>query len=195
MNEVAYYPELAEYLEKTIKANLTNSSIIVKGLYLPEYGSQVRSFLSHYISQNKENVSESLKLFAQDVPKLRTDIVILLDNPSTNKFEMIIIEAKLLGSAGLTELSQLIGYSLVTKIKYGLLINIKGGASNELAHILETDLDLALVDRKLTDPPYEVIHKIGMMTYNPDTANLTSIETSSVKSLPQLVQEIESSIG
>lgn len=195
MNEVAYYPELAACLESTIKANLNNPSINVKGLYLPEYGSQIRAFLHRYISENEGTVSESLKVFAEDVPKLRTDIVMLLDNPSTNKFEMIIIEAKLLGSAGLTELSQLIGYSLVTKIKYGLLININGGASNELAHILETDLDLARIERTISDEPFSITHKIGMMTYSSETANLSSIETSSVKSLPQLVEEIEASIS
>lgn len=118
-----------------------------------------------------------------------------MDNPATNKFQIIIVEAKLLGSAGLTELSQLIGYCLVTKAGFGLLINVNGGASNELATILNQDLDLTKIQRKLTHEPFEITHKIGVMSYSSETKNLSYIPTSALKSLPQVIEEIVTSIS
>lgn len=195
MIEVDYYPELSEVLENTIKANISDPNITVKALYLPEYGSNIRSFLAKYLESDGVIVSDSLRLYAEDVPKLRTDIIVLLDNPTTNKFQIIVVEAKLLGAAGLTELSQLIGYCLVTKAGYGLLINVNGGASNELTTILNQDLDLTKIERKLTHQPFETTHKIGVMTYSSETRNLSYIPTSALKSLPQVIQEIVDAIG
>lgn len=195
MIEVDYYPELSEVLENTIKANVNDPNIHIKALYLPEYGSNIRSFLAKYLGEQGVVASDTLKRYAEDVPKLRTDIIVVLDNPKTNKFQIIVVEAKLLGSAGLTELSQLIGYCLVTKASHGLLINVNGGASNELTTILNQDLDLTKIERKLTHEPFETTHKIGVMTYSSETRNISYIPTSALKSLPQVIQEIVEAIG
>lgn len=195
MNEVAYYPELALCLEEIIRANLTNDDITVRCFYLPNDGHNIRSYLEGYLSDSNHLASRALQEFALDVPKIRTDLAILVDNPVTNKFKIILVEAKLLGSAGLTELSQLIGYCLVTKVTYGILVNINGGVSNELAHILTTDEDVMKIERKLAVEDQSITHKIGVMTYHPQTRNLSYIPTSAINSLPQVIEEIESSIS
>jgi len=195
MNEVAHYPQLAESLETAVKANLRATDVQVKVLYLREHGNDIRSFLAHYIQTDGVVASEALKTYAADVPKLRTDLAVLLDNPATNKFSLIIIEAKLLGSAGLTQLSQLIGYCLVTRAPYGLMVNINGGASGELTTILNVDQDIARIQRTLSGPPHEITHKIGFLTYSTETKNLSYVPTSSVTSLPQVVAEIEESLA
>lgn len=191
MNEVAYYPELAKHLEVAITANLTDSSVNIKALYLPTFGSNIRSFLASYLADHALDASDALRKYSLDVPKIRTDIAVVFDNPKTNKFQILLIEAKLLGSAGLTQLSQLLGYCLVTKAEYGLLINIGGGISNELADIIAFDKDVIKIDRTLKAPPFKILHKIGIMSYIPATNGFQYYPTESVGSLPQVVGEIE----
>lgn len=195
MKEVDYYPELAVRLEEVISANISDNDINIKAMYLPAYGSQIREFLSKYIASNPNNVSESLREFAKDVPKLRTDMIVLADNPTTNKFTIIIIEVKLLNSAGLSELSQLIGYNLVSKIRYGILINVGGGVSSELQDILITDKDVTEIERKISVSPYAQLHKIGVMSYLPTTKNLDYVETLSGVSIPSLANEIQQELS
>lgn len=195
MKEVDYYPELAERLEEVISANISNPDINIKAMFLPNYGSQIREFLSRYIADNQDNVSKKLVDFAKDVPKLRTDMVVLADNPKTNKFTIVIIEVKLLNSAGLSELSQLIGYNLVSKIQYGILVNVGGGVSKELQDILITDEDVTEIERKISISPYKQLHKIGVMSYIPTTKNLDYVETLSGVSIPSLTSEIEQELS
>lgn len=195
MNEVSYYPQLAESLENIFSSNLTNSSINMKALYLPEHGSQVRSFLKKYIEMNPGNVSESLIKFSLDVPRLRTDIVILFDNPKTNKFKLVIVEVKLVTSAGLSELSQLIGYSLVTKIEYGVLVNINGSISSELKDILLTDIDISKIQRLDSKSSNKTEYKYSVLGYNSNTNNFNYIETLSRSSIPSLTEQLENEIS
>ena len=195
MNEVSYYPELASSLEETIKANLSSNDINVKALYLPTYGNNIRDYLVYYVEHNKGNVSKSLEVFLKDVPKVRTDTIVLFDNPKTDKFTIVIVEVKLLNSAGLSEFSQLIGYNLVTKIEYGILVNVGGRISTDLNSILISDADVTKIERIISTPPYKQMHKIGVMSYNPSTKNLDYIETLTGVSIPKLVQEIENKLS
>ncbi len=194
MNEVAYYPEIAVALEREITANLNGSAINVKVAYLPTYGSQLRQFLAAYIEQATET-SAALQVFARDVPKIRTDLAIILDNPSKNAFEIVIVEAKLVSSAGLSELSQLIGYSLVSKTKYGLLLNINSGISNDLSMILETDADIVNIDRRLVNSDESSVHKFGVVKYSSETKQISNFPTRSVRSLATMIEEIEDRIS
>jgi len=195
MNEVDYYPELSKQLETVIIANLSNGDIKVKALYLPFDGSNVRSYLDKYLNTPHVNASDSLRHYAIDVPKLRTDVVLVFDNPVTNQFKLVIVEVKLLGSAGLSELSQLIGYSLVTKAEYGLLINVNGGVSNELASIMSIDKDLTYIERLINDTDKQTTTSIGVMSYTHDTYNFEYFPTQAIKSLPHLVETIQNQIS
>lgn len=195
MNEVSYYPELAASLEETIKANLSNGDINVKALYLPTFGNNIRDYLNYYVEHNRDNASESLRDFSKDVPKVRTDTIVLFDNPKTDKFTIVIVEVKLLNSAGLSEISQLIGYNLVTKIEYGILVNVGGRISTDLNSILLSDADVTKIERIISTPPYKQMHKIGVMSYDPSTKNLNYIETLTGVSIPKLVQEIENKLS
>lgn len=195
MNEVSYYPELASSLEEAIKANLSNENINIQALYLPTFGNNIRDYLDYYIEHNKGNVSNSLIDFSKDIPKVRTDTIVLFDNPTTDKFTIVIVEVKLLSSAGLSEFSQLIGYNLVTKIEYGILVNVGGRVSTDLNSILISDADVTKIERIISTPPYKQMHKIGVMSYNPTTKNLDYIETLTGVSIPKLVQEIENKLS
>lgn len=195
MNEVSYYPELASSLEDAVRANISDADINVKALFLPTYGNNIRDYLQKYIDSNKNNVSNSLIDFAKSVPKVRTDIILLFDNPVTDKFTIVIVEVKLLNSAGLSEFSQLIGYNLVTKIEYGILVNVGGGISSDLNSILLTDADITKIERIISTPPYKQMHKIGVMSYNSTTKNLDYVETLTGVSIPKLVSEIQSRLS
>lgn len=195
MKEVDYYPQLATSLEKVFLSNIINNDINVKALYLPDYGSQVRSFLTKYIEMNSGNVSEALIEFSRDVPKLRTDIVMVFDNPKTNKFKLIVVEVKLVSSAGLSELSQLIGYTLVTNIEYGLLVNINGGISSELKDILLTDIEMSKIQRLHSKSLERTEYGYGVLAYTSSTQNLEYIETLSNNSIPGLTRQLEAEIS
>jgi|GEM_PF-453172 len=192
MNEVSYYPQLARDLEAIVASNLQDTNIHVHALYLPRDGSHIRRYLETYIAQHPGEVSDALIECAGDIPKLRTDIVLVFDNPVTNKFQLVIVEVKLVSSAGLSELSQLIGYSLVTKVEYGLLINVNGGISSELKDILLTDIDIAEVTRTLSTSGHSTEYHFGVLGYQSATGNFQYIETLAQHSLPQMVGEIES---
>ena len=178
-------------IERIIKSNISSPHIVIKALYLPEYGNNIRSYLDYYIKTSERNVSRALAEYAKDVPKIRTDIIVLADNPRQNKFVITILEVKLLGSMGLSELSQLIGYGLVAKTKYGVLVNINGGISSDLRKILLTDKDITNIKRKLEQSPFEQTYKTGVMSYNPNTKALDYIETLSGITIPKLAGLIE----
>ena len=121
-NEVSYYPEIQDFIEAQLKSNFLASNR--RELYVFWGIGELKSNLQRIIKEHPEECSCAVK-FAQRVPPLSLDIFALVTDGT--KFELLILEVKLVKSAGLSEWSQLVGYCLVSGAKYGLLVNIDNG--------------------------------------------------------------------
>ena len=124
--------------------------------------------------------------FAKKVPPLNLDIFALITD-SVN-FELLILEVKLLKGAGLKELSQLIGYCLVSGAKYGLLINIDNGASPRLSHILSSEEHISHIHVLHDNIIYE--HCLGFMQWDSLTKSFEYSNLGTIKSLSDLSRKL-----
>lgn len=123
-NEISYYSEIQEFIETQLKSNFLVSNH--RNLYVYWGIGELKSNLYRIIKEHPAECSCALQ-FAKRIPPLSLDIFALVTDG--NKFELLILEIKLVKSAGLREWSQLVGYCLVSGAKYGLLVNIDNGSS------------------------------------------------------------------
>ena len=143
--------------------------------------------LQKIIQDNQIEVPSILE-FARTAPPLSLDIFALVTDGS--HFEMLIIEVKLLNSVGLSELSQLIGYCIVSNSQYGLLINIDGFESSRLTDIIVNEPDVTHIVRSLDGWTKRVDHRIGVMQWDSCTKNITYSGHGFIKSIPKLCEEL-----
>lgn len=158
-NEVSYYPEIQKFIEEQIKSNFLAKNH--RELYVFWGIGELRSNLQRFITENPK-VCQCVKSFANNVPPLNLDIFALVTDG--NKFQILILEVKLMDAAGLKEWSQLVGYCLVSGAKYGLLINIDNGASTRLASILSTEKHLSHIKTVVGNDVHE--HCLGFMQWD-----------------------------
>lgn len=185
--EVDYYQEIAVELVKQFEANLTGGEYVVKPL-IGEISSSLRTLIA-----NGYNAGELLRVYSTSVHKLHLDISILIENRKTGKFEIVIFEIKRVNNLGLSELSQLIGYCLVSRSKFGILINIDKAVSSEFSVIIDSDEDLTEIIR-IINKQEELRHKFGVMIWNATTSKVEYTNSGSIKSIPQLVELVECSL-
>ena len=183
--EVDYYNEIAKELVVQFKSNLADPKYIVTPL-LGEISSSLRTLIA-----NGYDASDALKNYANVIHRLHLDISILVENKETRKFEVMIFEIKKVANLGLTELSQLIGYCLVSKCKFGVLMN--KAVSSEFSVILDADRDLSCIERVLGTE--RVTHKFGVMVWNSETLKVEYTNSGSIKSLPAVIDLIEAAIS
>ena len=181
--EVDYYGEISAHIKELIIANLPDSKnyrieILIGELY---------SALNTLIANGALSGSELLK-FGRKAPRLFLDITLVIENVKTGKFELVIFEIKKKKRVGLNELSQLIGYCLVSKSKFGILMNVDNAISRELSDILDADPDLTKIARVIDEK--KIIHRLGIMTWNSSTHKIGYIEAGCIKTIPELVKKI-----
>ena len=123
-NEVSYYNEIMQFVKAQIESNF---SAWEKPLKVYCKTGELRSGLDAIIRENHITTPAILEL-ASSTPPLSLDIFALITDGV--KYELLIIEVKLLKSVGLTQLSQLIGYCIVSNAQYGLLVNVNGGETS-----------------------------------------------------------------
>lgn len=181
--EVDYYPEIGEYLSKAIADNLPNPS----GFHVASLYGELRKALKKHIEETGIGGS-SLRAYADGLADLQTDIAILVLNLSTLQFEILIVEVKLVTVVGLTQLSQLIGYCLVSGAKLGLLVNVNGGASAGLTQKLIRDPNLALIKRLVSHE--QITHNFGLMFWNESTQRLNYSGQGQLRNIEDLVLKI-----
>jgi hypothetical protein len=130
--EVDFYEEMAKDMAVQFESNLGNMDglYVVKSL-IGEISSSLRTLFS-----NGYDAGTPLRDYAIKSHKLHLDVSIVIENKRNNKFEIIIFEVKKVKALGLGELSQLIGYCLVSKAKYGILVNVDKNISGEFSTIL-----------------------------------------------------------
>jgi hypothetical protein len=185
--EVDYYKEIAVELVKQFEANLADEKYDVKPL-IGEISSGLRTLIA-----NGYDAGELLQAYSTSVHKLHLDISILIENTKIGKFEVIIFEIKCVNNLGLSDLSQLIGYCLVSKSKFGILMNVDRAVSSEFSVILDGDKDLTKIIRIVNEQ--ELHHKFGVMVWNAATLKIEYTNSGSIKSIPQLIELVEGSLS
>lgn len=188
-NEVSYYPEIQQFIEAQLKSNFRAQRHRELEVF---WGiGELKTNLQRIINAHPEKCA-CAAAFAQRVPPLNLDIFALITDGNT--FELLILEIKLMSSAGLKEWSQLVGYCLVSGAKYGLLINVDNGSSPRLSQILSTEKHLSHIQTLVKDELHE--HCLGFMQWDSLTQNFEYSNLGFIKSLSalsdQLAQEFSS---
>ncbi|MDR0659337.1 MAG: hypothetical protein LBG19_00730 [Prevotellaceae bacterium] len=184
-NEVSYYPEIQDFIEAQLKSNFLASNR--RELYVFWGIGELKSNLQRIIKEHPEECSCAVK-FAQRVPPLSLDIFALVTDGT--KFELLILEVKLVKSAGLSEWSQLVGYCLVSGAKYGLLVNIDNGGSPRLTQMLHTERHISNIQTIVNGEARE--HLLGFMQWNSLTHNFEYSSLGFIKSLSELSNRLAS---
>lgn len=178
-NEISYYPEIQSYIETQIKSNFLAKRNTRINVY---WGiGELKAKLQEIISQHP-NECDCVRSFASRVPPLNLDIFALITDGVA--FRLLILEIKLLPSAGLKEWSQLIGYCLVSGAQYGLLINIDNGASQRLFDILTNDTNLSFIETTKGK------HVLGFMQWDSITNDFVYSNLGFVKSIADLSDQL-----
>ena len=185
--EVDYYNEIAVELVRQFESNLSSNEYSVKPI-IGEISSGLRTLIA-----NGYSVGDSLEKYSKSVHRLHLDIAILVENKKTGKFEVIVFEVKKVNNLGLSELSQLIGYCLVSKAKFGVLINVDRAVSREFSIILDGDKDLTEIVRIIDDKKVE--HRFAVMVWNSSTLRIEYTNSGAIKSIPDLVKVVEESLN
>lgn len=182
-NEVSYYPEIQHFIEDQIKSNLLAKGI--KDIEVFWGIGELKTNLKEIVRKNPQKC-HCVKLFSERTLPLNLDIFALVTNG--DKFELLILEVKLMSAAGLKEWSQLVGYCLVSDAKYGLLINIDAGASDRLADILRTECKLSHI-RTITEFGTND-HYLSFMQWDSLTQSFEYTNLGMIKSLSDLTDKL-----
>ena len=185
-NEVSYYGEIMAFIKEQIESNF---SAWEKPLKVYCKTGELQKGLREIVRENSITTPSIIK-FADSTPPLSLDIFALITDGT--KYELLILEVKLLGSVGLTQLSQLIGYCIVSNAQYGLLINVNGGESPRLTNLIMNEPDLLHIVRSLSSKQLSVEHNLGVMEWDSDTQNLTYTGYGAVRSISELCKKLES---
>ncbi len=184
-NEVSYYPEIQRFIEAQLKSNFRASQHRELDVF---WGiGELKTNLQRIIRANPDKCA-CAQAFAQRVPPLNLDIFALITDGY--KFEILILEVKLMNSAGLKEWSQLVGYCLVSGAKYGLLVNINNGASPRLSQILSTEEHLSRIRTIVNEAERE--HCLGFMEWDSLTQNFEYSNLGLIKSISDLSDQLAS---
>lgn len=182
-NEVSYYPEIQTFIEAQLKSNFRarrNRELdVFWGI------GELKTNLQRILEENPDKCA-CARSFAQRVPPLNLDIFALITDGV--KFELLILEVKLMPSAGLKEWSQLIGYCLVSGAKYGLLVNINNGASSRLSQILSTEEHLSHIKTIVNNENKQ--HCLGFMQWDSLTQSFEYSNLGVMRSLSELSNEL-----
>lgn len=182
-NEISYYPEIQRYIETQLISNFKYSSN--QDLHVFWGIGELRSNLLKIISSNWEICRNAFD-FANMLPPLNLDIFGLITDGEN--YDLLILEVKLLKSAGLKEWSQLVGYCLVSKAKYGFLINIDGTASSRLSDILNSDSSISKI--VTIESNNEIVHKLGFLEWDSVTQDFAYTNLGYLRSLSKLSDDV-----
>ena len=184
-NEVSHYTEIQAFIEAQLRSNFLASN--KRELYVYWGIGELTTQLQRIIAEHPKTCLCAAS-FAERTPPLNLDIFALITDGI--KFELLILEVKLVKSAGLREWSQLIGYCLVSGAKYGLLVNIDNGCSPRLFYMLQTERHMSNIQTMVSDEHRE--HLLGFMQWNSYTNNFEYSTLGIIKSLSDLSSRLAS---
>ncbi len=185
--EVDYYKEIAKSITDFFVANLRQPQTYKVSPLIGEVSSAIRTLIV-----NGYNAGKALEEYGKSVHRLHLDISLLIENTENGKFEIIIYEIKRTTKLGLNELSQLIGYCLVSQAKFGVLVNVDNSVSREFSVILDADKNLTKIVRLIDSQ--QITHKLGVMVWNSNTLKMEYTEAGAIKTMAELVEMIEDSL-
>lgn len=183
-NEVTYYDEIMLFLKEQIESNFTAWE---KPLKVYCKTGELRKGLQEIVTENTITTPAILQ-FAASTPPLSLDIFALITDGV--KYELLIIEVKLLKSVGLSQLSQLIGYCIVSNAQYGLLINVNGGESPRLINLISNEPDVTFIRRMHAYGGSLVEHNLGVMEWDSATQNMYYTGYGRVKTISALCKHL-----
>ncbi len=181
-NEVSYYPEIMDFIKNQIESNFKASKSPLK---VYSKTGELKKGLAEIISENGIT-TPSIVSFANSTPPLFLDIFALITDGTD--YELLIVEVKLLENVGLAQLSQLIGYCIVSNAQYGLLINVNGGESPRLVDLLSNEPDVTYIRRMLAYSSRLVEHNLGVMEWDSDVQNLYYSGYGRIQSISKLCE-------
>ncbi|MDR2505181.1 MAG: hypothetical protein LBD16_03650 [Oscillospiraceae bacterium] len=184
-NEVSYYPEIQRFIEAQLKSNFKASSN--RDLHVFWGIGELKANLQRIIAEHPLECA-CADNFSKRVPPLNLDIFALITDGQ--KFELLILEVKLVKSAGLSAWSQLVGYCLVSGAKYGLLLNIDNGGSPRLVQMLQTEQHISHIQELVDGGVRE--HLLGFMQWDSLTQNFEYSNLGVIKSLSDLSNRLVS---
>jgi hypothetical protein len=182
-NEVSYYPEIQQFIQAQLESNFRAGS--QRELYVFWGVGELKSNLQRIIAKNP-TVCSCAEEFSRRVPPLNLDIFALVTDGL--EYELLILEVKLVKSAGLSEWSQLVGYCLVSGARYGLLINIDNSGSPRLMHMLQTERHISHIHTAVNGEDRE--HLLGFMQWDSITHNFEYSNLGAIKSLSNLSERL-----
>lgn len=183
-DEVSYYNEIMGFIKDQIESNFQAARNPLK-VYCKT--GELRHGLQEIIRENNITTA-SIVNFAASTPPLSLDIFALITDGE--KYELLILEVKLLKSVGLTQLSQLIGYCIVSNAQYGILINVDGGESPRLTNLIMNEPDVMHIVRHLYGKDVVVEHNLGVMEWDSETQNLTYTGYGRIRTVSELCRRL-----
>lgn len=182
--EIAYYPEITKFIEAQIKSNFKSKGADINVYW--EMG-ELKTKLKKIIKEHPMEC-ECVTNFVNNVSPLSLDIFGIVTNGK--QFKIIILEIKKRDAVGLSEWSQLLGYTMVADASYGLLINVDSGASPRLIDILTFEKDLSKIQRIKQGKNEMAIHLLGFMEWNSLTQNFEYSNLGELHSISILTNEL-----
>ena len=182
-NEESYYDEIMAFVKSQIESNFLSAKRPLK-VYCKK--GELRKGLEAIVREN-EISTRSIIDFLNRTPPLSLDIFALITDGV--RYQLLIIEVKDLKAVGLQQFSQLIGYSIVSRAQYGLLVNVDGGVSPRLTELIHTDVDLMTIDQVLSSGE-RAQHHYGVMEWDSLTHNLTYTEFGAIGSIRKLCSQL-----
>ena len=181
-NEVSFYPEIMAYVKEIIESNFRAAKNPLK-VYCKS--GELRKGLHQIISENGIR-TKSIIDFAASTPPLSLDIFALITDGK--KYELLIMEIKLVKAMGLSELSQLIGYCIVSNAQYGLLINVDNGVSPRLQDLLVNEKNVTDIVRNVQtrNAMSTVEHCLGVMEWDSVTKSLNYTGHGKIRTMSEL---------
>ena len=182
--EISYYPEITKFIEAQIKSNFKSKGIDISVYWeIGELKTKLKKILKEHPME-----CECATNYANKVPPLSLDIFGLVTNGK--QFRIIILEIKKRNSVGLSEWSQLLGYTMVSDASYGLLINVDAGASQRLTDILTFEKDLSRIQRIKKEKNEISEHLLGFMEWNSLTNNFEYSNLGELHSISILTSQL-----
>lgn len=182
-NEESYYDEIMAFVKSQIESNFLSAKRPLK-VYCKK--GELRKGLNAIVQENSITI-QSIIDFLNRTPPLSLDIFALITDGID--YQLLIIEVKDMKAVGLQQFSQLVGYSIVGRAKYGLLVNVDGGESPRLTELIHTDEDLMTIDQILSSEK-RIQHHYGVMEWDSLTHNLTYTENGTIGSIPKLCKNL-----
>ena len=183
-NEVSYYDEIMNFIKEQIESNFASARRPLK-VYCKT--GELKKGLENIIEENKLT-AKSILDFAASTPPLSLDIFALITDGEA--YELLIIEVKLLNSVGLSQLSQLIGYCIVSNAQYGLLVNVTGGESPRLLDLITNEPDITHIVRYIKKSNSTIEHDLGVMEWDEETGNMLYTGYGGIRSLSELCMKL-----